>query len=516
MRELSRNCQFERTGPPGGPEPCYEAVFNAAKTEKTTINHCSIILLLICISTSSFSQQDTTKNTGFFSGSLQIEAQRYEADENLPFQTLENRFGFNTYLQLNYQYKRFRVGVRGESYAPALIGYPSNLSGVGLANRFVSYQGKKWGATLGNFYEQFGNGLILRAQEQRALGMDTSLDGLRVAFTNKKYTFSAFLGKQRLGFERTDGRLSGFNNSLIINNSTANYFLKIGGSIVNKNEDYDGILMTVKPNVWAWSNRIDYAKNAFSIQAEYAHKSADPSPANRFITRLGRAFLLSSNYFVGNLTTTLQLKRIENMDFRSQRGEMLNNALANYVPVGTKQQSYRLLTLYPYASQVLGEIGGQFDATYTLNNGSTWTLNASAVNGLKRYEINTDEGYTTKFFEIGDQKFYRNASLEFDQQHTDNFHGTFVTDFTQFNREVILGGKPEIVSAVTVIADCTWKLSPKHALRAELQHLSTKQDLGNWAMILAEVSIAPHYFFYASDEINYGSLNYNDTQHYYN
>lgn len=477
---------------------------------------CSIILLLICLSTSSFSQSDSTKNHGYFSGSLQVEAQRYEEDKNLPFKTLENRLGLNSYLQLNYQCKKFRIGVRGESYSPALIGYPSNLKGVGLANRFVSYQGKKWGATLGNFYEQFGNGLILRAQEQRPLGMDTSIDGLKITFTDAIYSFAAFSGKQRLGFGRTDGWLSGFDNSLVISNPAANYFLQLGGSIVNKNESYEGILTTIKSNVWAWSNRIDYAVNAFSVQAEYAQKSPDASPANRFITRVGRAFLLSSNWFVGNFTTTLQLKRMENMSFRSQRGEMLNNALINYVPVGTKQQTYRLLTLYPYASQVLGEVGGQFDATYSFNNGSTFAFNASAMNGLKRYETNTDEGYTTKFFEIGEQKYYRNASLEFDQQFTDDFHGTFVADFTQFNREVILGGKPETVSALTFIADGTWKLSKKHALRAELQHLATKQGLGNWVMALAEVSIAPHYFFYVSDEINYGDFNFTDVQHYYN
>lgn len=473
-------------------------------------------LLLFFLTHSSSAQSDSTQNNGFFSGSLQTEIQRYEEDRTLPFRTLENRWGFNTYLQLNYQYKKIRVGVRGESYLPALIGYPDNLRGVGLANRFVSYQSKKWGATLGNFYEQFGNGLILRAQEQRPLGMDTSIDGLKIGFTDRQYNFTAFSGKQRLGFGRTDGWLTGLDNSWIVTKQAAKHYLKVGGSVVHKNESYDGILTTIKPNVWAWSSRLDYAMNTFSVQAEYAQKSPDASPTNRFITRYGRAFLLSAAWFIGDFTTTLQLKRTENMDFRSQRGELLNNALVNYIPVGTKQQTYRLLTLYPYASQVLGEVGGQFDATYAFVDGSTLSFNASAMNGLRRYETNTEEGYTTKFFEVGEQKYYRNASLEFDQQFTDNFHGTFVADFTQFNREVILGGRPEIVSALTCIADGTWKLSKKHALRTELQHLATKQDLGNWLMALAEVSIAPHYFFYVSDEINYGDFKFTAVQHYYN
>lgn len=445
-----------------------------------------------------------------------MEAQRYEKDDRLPFQKLENQFGLNTYVQLAYQYKHLRAGVRGESYTPALIGYPSNLSDVGLANRFLTYQRKKWGVTLGNFYEQFGNGLIFRAQEQRPLGMDTSVDGIKATFTNNRYTATAFTGKQRVGFVKSDGRLSGFDNSLIINKIDAAYSLKIGGSILHKKEAYSGILTTIPPDVWAWSSRINYAYRAVSLQAEYTQKTNDASEMNRFITRMGRAFLFSTDVYFENLNILLQLKRTENMDFRSQRGEMLNSALINYIPNTTKQQTYRLLTLYPYASQVLGEVGGQLDATYSFEDGSTLTFDLSAMNGLKRYATNTDEGYTTKFFEIGDKKYYRNLNLEYEKQWSDTFRSTFLTDFTQFNREVILGGKPEIVSAFTAVADGTLKLNERHALRMELQHLATQQDQGNWAMALAEISVVPHYFVYVSDEINYRDKSLTNMQHYYN
>ena len=35
--------------------------------------------------------------------------------------------------------------------------------------------------TLGSFYEQFGSGFILRAYEERSLGIDNSLQGARLA-----------------------------------------------------------------------------------------------------------------------------------------------------------------------------------------------------------------------------------------------------------------------------------------------------------------------------------------------
>jgi hypothetical protein len=35
------------------------------------------------------------------------------------------------------------------------------------------------GVTIGNFYDQFGSGMIFRAYEERQLGIDNSLDGIK-------------------------------------------------------------------------------------------------------------------------------------------------------------------------------------------------------------------------------------------------------------------------------------------------------------------------------------------------
>ena len=37
--------------------------------------------------------------------------------------------------------------------------------------------------TVGNFYEQFGNGVLLRSYEARDLGLDNALDGMRLILT---------------------------------------------------------------------------------------------------------------------------------------------------------------------------------------------------------------------------------------------------------------------------------------------------------------------------------------------
>ena len=60
-----------------------------------------------------------------------------------------------------------------------------------------------------------------------------------------------------------------------------------------------------------------------------------------------------------------------------------------------------------------------------------------------------------------------------------------------------------------------FKLSRKHAIRTELQHLSTKKDMGNWAMALIEYSYSPHWFITVWDEYNYGNKTLSDRIHYY-
>ncbi len=394
--------------------------------------------------------------------------------------------------------------MRLEGYFPPLLGYPSNLEGKGLVNRFVNYQSKKISATVGSFYEQFGSGMLLRLQQQRFLGMDTSLDGFQLKVNpTKNYALKLIGGKQRLGFKHADGIVVGIDNEFRFSKDSAARQWSGGLSFVNKNEPYSGILKTVNANVWAIGGRLNFQQNSFSFSTEYVSKSPDASPANHYITHRGSGLFLTSNLDFTNLSLSLNLKRIDNFDFRSQRSESLNNALLSYIPATTKQHAYRLLTLYPYASQVLGEVGGQMDIVYSFKNKAILSVNFAALNALNKKETNTDEGYKSSFLEIGKEKYYRDFNIDFEKKWSKRFKSNLVFVYLNYNKGQILGTRQEMVKSYTVIFDGTYKLLKKKALRLELQHLATKQDVGNWAMSLIEYSVSPKYFFYISDEINY-------------
>jgi hypothetical protein len=70
------------------------------------------------------------------------------------------------------------------------------------------------------------------------------------------------------------------------------------------------------------------------------------------------------------------------MDFRSDRAVTGNRLLINYLPAVNRQQTYRLATLYPYATQPLGEMGGSAEIYYNFKPKTNKKLNSVKNHGF--------------------------------------------------------------------------------------------------------------------------------------
>ena len=68
----------------------------------------------------------------------------------------------------------FSAGARYESYENALLGFDPNYKGSGFPYRYFSFDNKGLSVTVGNFYEQFGTGMLFRSYEERDLGLDNA------------------------------------------------------------------------------------------------------------------------------------------------------------------------------------------------------------------------------------------------------------------------------------------------------------------------------------------------------
>ena len=63
----------------------------------------------------------------------------------------------------------------------------------------INYSKNNFGFTIGSIYDQFGSGLILRTWEDRQLGINNSIWGLRSTYGNDKVNLKLLAGWQKKG-----------------------------------------------------------------------------------------------------------------------------------------------------------------------------------------------------------------------------------------------------------------------------------------------------------------------------
>jgi hypothetical protein len=467
------------------------------------------------------------------SGNFSTDAQYYNEDADINAVVPPQRFAANAWMNLIYTYRNVELGGRFESYEPALVGYPAGqpYRGTGLGYRYAKIKVEDLEVTLGNFFEQFGQGMIFRTYEERYLGVDNAMDGVRLKYKPYKGVYlKGVIGRQRFGFENGTtkgvGQVRGFDAEvsfyeLFDSTWTSANNLILGGSFVSKyQEDLDPLLV-LPENVGSWAVRANYTTPRWNLYSEYAYKINDPSGQNGFIYKPGQALLFNATYSTKGLGISAGAHTYDNMFYQSDRAAPTPFDLnINFLPSLTKQHTYNLpATLYPYATQPNGEVstqgelfykwkkgtklGGKYGTRVALNYSVAWSLDSTALNDL----TTSRQGYSTNFFSPGEEVYFQDFNIEVRKKLSDNWElGITYIDLI-YDIDVIQGkpGKP-LVYADMLILEGLHNLSDKNSVRFEVQHLNTKQDQGNWATALVEFTFSPHWFVAAMDQYNYVTL----------
>lgn len=503
---------------------------------------------MIC-SFSSFAQDDEEPNQGGLLDGLQIHgnvdvyAQQYNRDSIIGAPIVPEKSGINAFTNLIATMGNFSAGVRIESYIPPVQGFDIRYGAkaIGVPFRYATFQQDGLEVTAGNFYEQFGNGLILRAYEERALGLDNAFDGLRVKYSPYRGIYlKGLIGNQRYYWLKSDGIVRAFDSEISINElipsmETSALRVTLGGSFVSKYQSGDGYSMIIPENVAGAAGRFQVNWKDFAFMGEYAFKENDPTKSNRYIYRRGQGFFVSATYSRKGFGVNLSAKSIDNMEFRSDREAGLNDLFINYLPALTRQHTYNLAaTLYPYATQPNGEVGLQGDLIYKIKRGSklggkygtTIQVNVSMINSLNRryivhenmdsanaildQEIYLEEdpgriGYNTNLFDVGDSVYYRDFNIEIDRKFSKEFKlkGTYV--FQEYNIALIQNKVSPNVQAHIAILEGLHKITRKHSIRWEAQAMWTEEDQGDWIFGLVEYGYSPHWIITVLNQYNYGN-----------
>ena len=377
----------------------------------------------------------------------------------------DGSFRSNNYLKLDYVKGRFSAGLQAEFYPLPLLGYDAKLKGFGVPGKYLAWTDKHWSLTAGDFYDQFGTGIILRSWEDRSLGWNNSLGGGRLTFKTDNDLFTAKLlgGVRRQYLWYGQDALAGGELGLHLGGWTLE-----GSAVYRKGVQEEGL---------SYSALAAFVSGGFSARAEWVGKPG------------GNAQTLELGYARKNFSSALNLRRLQNM----------NDPLGmNYLPSLCQEQHYSLAALNPYTTFAAGEFGGSLDVFWRLK---TWKFHANGSYilalpvALKNHDVC--------------RLAYRDLNVEVEKRWSRRFK---TIAFLSIQENSPTHGERKATEAQNVfVLDGVYKTKGKLSWRLQLQYLYSQELTKDWMAASLELSSVDGWSVHVQDLYNHGSTH----AHYY-
>ncbi len=460
----------------------------------------------------SWAQEDEDKGT--LRGDLMVNSAFYIDDPRL------GQFGTNTtqyknqkssaegWMFLNYNVKGYDFNMRYDLFHNSPLLQPQEAyTAQGLPFFNASKQIDQLKVTVGSFYDQFGSGVLFRAYEDRTIGLDFAMTGIKLEYNLKdKLQLKAFTGKQKYRFDLQPEVVQGIN---LEGGVFGKLSLTYGFSAVKRTLDFEkDIVEKLAPaiNAMKLENRFVPRSNVYAAQAyatvglgniELNVDLAAKTPEATFdfnqklINDPGYYGAATLTYATKGLGITLQGHYLQNFAMRTNPYTALSPVFVGTIGFLTpinRQNTYRLPARYSPNVQEVGEIGFQGDISYAINRNNVFNVNYSYI----------------KSPQIIDETLFREIFATYQRKFNKNVKGTFGFQTVYYNQKVYQGKAPSTPNVITntPFVEFLVKLPNKKSLRTEVQYLITEQDLGDFAWVLAEYTIGSNYSITVSDMVN--------------
>ncbi len=474
----------------------------------------TLILTLFCLTA-------TAQDQANFNGSLELAGNWFMRDSaigasNTP--QYDNQLsGGEAWLNLNYQYKGFELGMRFDAFLNSNLRNPvGSYNALGIGWWQIRKRTDKLDVTVGHIYDQIGSGIIFRSYEERPLFIDNALVGVRLAYDlierdAGNLSVKAFMGRQRRAFAENSEEvvsraykpvIKGINFEGYWGNEAGTFSVAPGIGAINRTLDDNTMsLIVADVNTYAPENSFVPKFNVYSaslyntltvkdftwyVEGAYKTEEAISDPrVGRLVSTDGYILYSSLGYSRKGFGVTAEVKRTENFSMRVSPLETALNGMVAFLPPMAQVNTYRLTARYNAATQELGEMAYQLDLKYspkrTLNFGLNFSNITDLDNNLLFREIN---------FNVRTRKPKKYSLIAGFQAVT-------------YNQEVY-EEKPGVPNVQTYIpyVDFLYKFNRKTSLRFEAQYMYTEQDFGQWVFGLAELSVAPNWIITSSVMIN--------------
>lgn len=411
-------------------------------------------------------------------------------------------YGSNNYLKFDWSNKHFQAGVQAEWLPQPILGYDEGCKGFSLPEKFIRYTGDNFSITLGDWYDQFGSGLLFRSWEDRALGMNNSVGGARLEYSKDKIGAKLVWGLPRhlrgysdtqiLGADITLSKINLFEGDLGFEFS----FLERFENELPYYLEKDWTKVHVPRNNASWSVAADYSVGDFHLKGEYCGKQKDWHDFSvSYVENLqnGEAIYLESGLAVGKVSAVASFRRLHNMTNKAFRTNetFISNTL-NYIPALSMQHTYMLCALEPYYPNTDGESAWQIDIIYKAGKKDRLHLNYSEAHSLRMYH------------ELGKAALlFRDVSVKYERKWNRRLKSVLFLNIQESSPSHGAHRMTEVRN--TAVVEATYRFTDDFSMRGELQYLYSAESAKDWCAALLEANLTSGWSIFAKDMYNHGS-----------
>ena len=307
---------------------------------------------------------------GVLSGNFQANANFFIEDTligatNTP-QYDHQLYGADAWLNLNYAYKGFDLGVRFDLFNNSNLLNPQNsYTAEGIGRWYIKKRINKLHLSGGYLYDQIGSGIIFRAYEERPLLIDNALLGIRLGYDlGENWQIKALTGRQKQQFNTYSSVIKALTLEGFVTNEESAISLSPGFGIVNRTHDDEtmqrlvssistfSVTDSIAPsyNTYAATiyNTLSLGNISWYVEAAWKTNDVffDPfavktnrdgsTSEGKLVNETGSVYYSALSISGKGFGLTLEGKRTENFIFRANpfvslnRG-MINNFLYNWV-----------------------------------------------------------------------------------------------------------------------------------------------------------------------------------------
>ena len=465
-----------------------------------------------------------------------------------------NKNSANAWFQMIYsdQSKGLEAGLRLDgNYNSILQTPPIPLSFYGVGNWYIKKKIDNLEVTGGYIYEQYGSGVSLRTFEERNLGIDNAIFGVRAKYyISDNFMLRGIVGTQKYRMDFFNAFIKGINfegNHSFSKKTSYNFGLAaVSRTLTDKDreivnnavtgysfEDYFAVpYNTYVGNLY---HTLQIGKFTWGLDAAYKTKSAVFNQFNnKYQYKEGFSIMNSVSYSKKGLGITLQNRIVKNFQFQSTAQgavadfNLNNNRRLSFLAPINRQNSLRLPARFQIAPIEISEVATSIDITYSPSKKTHINLNLCVIDSSLSFNapaVSLDPSFSfTSPIQLR-TPYYKEAYIDIERKKLLSgkldLHGGIQYIFYN-QRKYLVGDEPTDVQSYTFFIEPTYRINRKNSLRFEFQYQHAAKELGQSMFALIEFNAAPNWSFSVSDLWNFKPnknyevvTQYQESHHFY-